>query len=82
MRYPYHCDTVLQSQYEHATIIYEEITNLYEQPHDKNIDVTHKERPWGSQSPMGWVVNSREWKKIVWGGLEKRVPWQGGATTN
>ena len=43
--YPYHCDTVLQSQYEHATIIYEEITNLYEQPHAKNIDVTHKERP-------------------------------------
>ena len=29
----------------HATIIYEEITNLYEQPHAKNIDVTHKERP-------------------------------------
>ena len=43
--YPYHYDTVLQSQYEHATIIYEEITNLYEQPHAKNIDVTHKERP-------------------------------------
>ena len=27
------------------TIIYEEITNLYEQPHAKNIDVIHKERP-------------------------------------
>ena len=27
------------------TIIYEGITNLYEQPHAKNIDVTHKERP-------------------------------------
>ena len=33
----------------HVTIIYEEITNLYEQLHAKNIDVTHKERPWGSQ---------------------------------
>ena len=42
---PYHCDTVLQSQYEHATIIYEEIKNFYEQLHAKNIDVTHKERP-------------------------------------
>ena len=42
--------SVLQSQYEHSTIIYEEITNLYEQPHAKNIDVTRKERPWGSQS--------------------------------
>ena len=29
----------------HVTIIYEEITNLYEQLHAKNIDVTHKERP-------------------------------------
>ena len=34
--------SVLQSQYAHATIIYEEITNLYEQPHAKNIDVTQR----------------------------------------
>ena len=32
-------------------LFYEEITNLYEQPHAKNIDVTHRERQWGSQSP-------------------------------
>ena len=37
-------DTVPVSE-NSLTIIYEEITNLYEQPHAKNIDVTHKERP-------------------------------------
>ena len=29
----------------HWDCIYLYITNLYEQPHAKNIDVTHKERP-------------------------------------
>ena len=37
-------DTVPVSE-NSLTIIYEEITNLYEQPHAKNIDVTNKERP-------------------------------------
>ena len=37
-------DTVPVSE-NSLTVIYEEITNLYEQPHAKNIDVTHKERP-------------------------------------
>ena len=34
-------DTVPVSE-NSLTIIYEEITNLYEQPHAKNIDVTNK----------------------------------------
>ena len=37
-------DTVPVSE-NSLTIIYEEITNLYEHPHAKNIDGTHKERP-------------------------------------
>ena len=64
--YSYHWDTVLQSQYEHATIIYEEIANLYEQPHAKNIDVTHKERPGGSQSRCATLLYSLSFTVGVW----------------